>query len=50
MGMARAYSAKADYKKALSYLEIALSQAPDEGSKYAIRGMISKLKEGKDVN
>ena len=50
MGMARAYSAKADYKKALTYLEAALTQAPDDGSRYAIKEMVSKLKEGKDIN
>jgi tetratricopeptide (TPR) repeat protein len=50
VGMGRAYSAKGDYKKALTYMEAALSQAPDEGSKTNLRAMITKLKEGKNVN
>ncbi len=50
VGMGRAYSAKGDYKKALTYMEAALSKAPDEGSKNNTQTMISKLKEGKDVN
>jgi len=50
VGMGRAYSAKADYKKATTYMEAALSQAPDEGSKNNVHAMIIKLKEGKNVN
>jgi hypothetical protein len=50
IGMARAYSAKADYKKALAYMETALSVAPDEGGKTNAQTMITKLKEGKDIN
>ena len=50
VGMARAYSAKGDYKKALDYLEVALPKAPDEGSKTNTLAMITKLKEGKNVN
>jgi tetratricopeptide (TPR) repeat protein len=50
VGMGRAYSAKGDHKKALSYMEAALSQAPDEGSKNNLQTMITKLKEGKNVN
>lgn len=50
VGMGRAYSAKADYKKALGYMEAALSYAPDEGSRNNVKNMISKLKEGKDIN
>jgi hypothetical protein len=50
IGMGRAYSAKGDYKKALTYMEAALKQAPDEGSKNNVQAMIAKLKEGKDVN
>jgi tetratricopeptide (TPR) repeat protein len=50
VGMGRAYSAKGDYKKALSYMEAALLQAPDEGSKNNLQAMIAKLKEGKNVN
>ena len=50
VGMGRAYSAKGDYKKALTYMETALQQAPDEGSKNSTQAMITKLKEGKNVN
>jgi hypothetical protein len=50
VGMGRAYSAKGDYKKALTFMEAALSQAPDEGSKNNMQAMITKLKDGKNVN
>lgn len=50
VGMGRACSAKADYKKAITYLEAALKQAPDEASRNNVLAMIAKLKEGKDVN
>jgi len=50
VGMGRAYSAKGDYKKALSYMQAALTQAPDEGSKTNLQAMITKLKDGQNVN
>lgn len=50
VGMGRAYSAKGDYKKALTYMEAALSQAPDEGSRNNTQAMVTKLKEGQNVN
>ncbi|MES1220182.1 MAG: DUF2911 domain-containing protein [Bacteroidota bacterium] len=50
VGMTRAYSAKGNYKQALTYANAALSQAPDEGSKNNVQAMILKLKDGKDVN
>jgi tetratricopeptide (TPR) repeat protein len=50
VGMGRAYSAKGDYKKALPYMEAALLQAPDDGSKNNTQAMITKLKESKNVN
>ena len=50
VGMGRAYSAKGDYKKALGYMEAALAQAPDEGSKTNLQGMITKLKDGQNIN
>ena len=50
VGMGRAYSAKGEYKKALNYMEAALTQAPDEGSKTNLHAMITKLKEGQNVN
>jgi len=50
VGMGRAYSAKGDYKRALSYMQTALIQAPDEGSKTNLQAMITKLKDGQNVN
>jgi tetratricopeptide (TPR) repeat protein len=50
IGMGRAFSAKGDYKKALTYIEAALPQAPDDGSKNNTQAMITKLKEGKNIN
>ena len=48
-GMARAYSAMGDYKKALKYEEIALEKAP-AGSKPFLEGFVKLLKDGKDFN
>src|SRR5678816_2570720 len=45
VGMGRAYSAKGDYKKALGYMQTALTQAPDVGSKTNLQAMITKLKD-----
>ena len=50
MGMVRAYSAMGDYKKALSFAEKALPQAPDNVNKQNVEKIIAILKEGKDVN
>lgn len=50
IGMGRAFSAKGDYKKALTYTKAALPQAPDDGNKANVEVMIQKLQEGKDVN
>ena len=50
VGMGRAYSAKGDYKKALSYMKSALPQAPDDGNKTHVEAMIKKLQESQDVN
>lgn len=50
VGLARAYSAKGDYKKALTYMKAALPQAPDDGNKNHVSGMIKKLEDGQDVN
>ena len=44
------YSAKNDYKKALSYAEKALTQASNDAAKNALNANIAKLKEGKDIN
>jgi hypothetical protein len=50
VGLGRAYSAKGDYKKALTYMKTALPQSPDEGNKLHVEGMIKKLQENQDVN
>jgi hypothetical protein len=50
VGMARAYSAKGDYKKALGYLKIALPVATDDRAKQNIEAQIKTLEEGKDIN
>ena len=50
VGMGRAYSAKGDYKKALTYMKAALPQAPDNGNKTNVETMIKKLEENQDVN
>ena len=48
-GLARGYSAKGDYKKALKYEKEAITKAP-EGSKVFLEGYIKTLEEGKDFN
>lgn len=50
VGMARAYSAKGDYKKALAYLKTAQPLAKDDVNKNNIAAMLKKLEEGKDIN
>ena len=50
MGMARAYSATGDYKKALDYMKKAQPQAPDPANKNGIEKMIPMLQQGKDIN
>ncbi|MBE2231150.1 MAG: DUF2911 domain-containing protein [Chitinophagaceae bacterium] len=50
MGMARGYSGLGDYKNALKYASMALPLSPDELNKKAVEGIITKLKEGKDIN
>ena len=49
-GLMFGYSAKADYKKALSAGEKAIAQAPNDAAKTTLDGQIAKLKEGKDIN
>lgn len=49
-GLMFAYSAKGDYKKAISAAEKATAKAPNENAKKALEGQIAKLREGKDVN
>jgi len=50
MGMARGYSAMGDYKKALTFAQKALPQAPDKLNKDNVESVIKKLHEGKDIN
>jgi hypothetical protein len=49
-GMARGYSAVGDYKKALTYAQKALAQAPNPPNKNIVEKMIKTLQEGKDIN
>jgi len=48
-GLARGYSAKGDFKKALKYEREAVIKAPD-GSKGFLEGYIKTLEGGKDFN
>jgi len=50
MGMARAWSAMGDYKKALAYLQKAQPQAPDQLNKTNIEKSMKMLQENKDIN
>lgn len=50
MGMARAYSAVGDYKKALEMMKKAAVLAPDNANKTNIQRMIPMLEQGKDIN
>lgn len=50
MGLARGYSAISDYKKALTYAQKALPQAPDKNNKDNVERLIKLLQEGKDIN
>lgn len=49
-GLARAYSAKGEYKTALKYLNMALENAPAQASKDRVMANIEKLKAGEDIN
>lgn len=50
MGMARAYSALGNYKKALEYIKSALPLAPDAANKASVEHSIKKLENGFDIN
>ena len=50
VGMARAYSASGNYKKALEFAQKALPQAPDANNKTSVERMTNLLRDGKDVN
>ncbi len=49
-GLARAYSAKGNYKKALTHLRKALNNAPNAASKGRVQANIDKLEKGEDIN
>lgn len=49
-GMARAYSATGNYKKALEFAQKALAQATDSNNKSNLERVIKLLQEGKDIN
>lgn len=50
MGLVRGYSGIGDYKSALKYAQQALPMAPDSNNRNSVESMITKLKEGKDIN
>ena len=49
-GMARGYSATGDFKKALTFAQKALAQAPDSANKAIVDKMVKNLQGGNDVN
>jgi tetratricopeptide (TPR) repeat protein len=50
VGMARGYSANADYKNALKFASQALPLAPNEMNKKFLTDAVEKLKKGQDIN
>jgi len=50
VGMARAYAARGNFKKALTLMRSALPQAPDELNRSSVTAMISRLEKNEDVN
>jgi tetratricopeptide (TPR) repeat protein len=50
IGMARAYSSKADYKKAISYMKIAIPIAPDDGARRNAENLLKRLEDNQDIN
>jgi len=49
MGLARGYSANADFKNALKYAQQALANAPSNQKSF-VQGMVDKLQKGQDIN
>jgi tetratricopeptide (TPR) repeat protein len=49
-GLARGYSANADYSNALKYAKMALAVVPNQGNRTVVETAIKKLEEGKDFN
>lgn len=50
VGLMRGYAAMGDKKKALEEGKLALAQAPDEGNRKNLQGLVKQLEEGKDIN
>lgn len=50
VGLMRAYAVTGDKKKALEEAKLALAQAPDEGNKKNLEGLIKRLEAGQDIN
>ena len=50
VGLARGYSANADYKNALKYAKQAVAKAPDPLNKTSLEGALKKLEAGEDMN
>lgn len=50
VGMARAWSAMGEYKKALAFLQKAQPQAPDQINKDNVEKSLKLLREGRDIN
>ena len=50
VGLARAYSAQGKLKEALAAAKKALAQAPDDGNRKGLQGMIEKLQAGKPID
>ena len=50
VGLMRAYSATGDKTKALAEAKLALAQAPDQGNKKNLEGLIKRLEAGQDIN
>ena len=48
-GLARGYSAKGDFDKAVENMKLALAKAPD-GQKTYVQGMLDRLEKSEDIN
>jgi hypothetical protein len=50
VGLMRGYAAMGDKEKALEEAKLAVAQAPDEGNRKNLQGLVKQLEEGKDIN
>jgi len=48
--MARVYSSEGDYKKAITYINVALRLAPDDGVHRNAENLLKRLEGGQDIN